>query len=107
MLSERERQILHDMQRRLEVEDPDFARSFEDAGARGDTHISLPRAHEVPRWVFTTALVLSVLLSVLMLVAMAPWPAALFMVVAMMFAAARLDHADSPTGRAVDGRTPG
>jgi Protein of unknown function (DUF3040) len=94
VLSDREREILHEMQRRLVTEDPDFARSFQEAGRRGDSHFSLQRAYETPRWAYTAALVVSVAFSVLMLVALAPWTALLFMTLAVMTAMARYHRDD-------------
>jgi hypothetical protein len=88
VLSDREREILEEMQHRLVTEDPDFARSFEEVGRRGDSHISLHRAFEVPRWAFPAAVFVAAAFSVLMLLALAPWTALLFMTLAIVTAVA-------------------
>jgi Flp pilus assembly protein TadB len=94
VLSDREREVLREMQRRFVAEDPEFARSFEGFGRRGDSHFSWQRAYEMPRWVYTTALVVSVVFSVLMLLALAPWTALVFMLLAVLIAAVRFRRHD-------------
>ena len=94
MLSDRERNILHEMQRQFVTEDPGFARSFEELGRRGDSRYSSQWAYGMPRWVYTQAFVVSVALSVLMLLALAPWTALVFMTLAIMIAIARFHWDD-------------
>jgi Flp pilus assembly protein TadB len=88
VLSDRERETPHEMQRRFATEDPDFARSFEEIGRR-DSHFSLQRAYGMPRAVYTAALVVSVAISMLMLLALAPWTALAFMALAIVIATVR------------------
>jgi hypothetical protein len=94
VLSDREQEMLDEIQRRAVAEDPDFARSFEDIGRAGDSHFSLQWAHEMPRWVYTAAVLVSAAFSVLMLLALAPWPALVFMLLALLIAAARARRQD-------------
>ena len=74
MLSDRERETLHEIQRHLIVEDPDFERSF--------------RAFEAPassahhRWVYTTLVVVTAVLAPLLLLAGSPGGAVAFAIVA-------------------------
>lgn len=96
MLSEREWKILHELEHRLEAEDPALARSFSDAGWRWASSVTFPRLDQLPRWVFSTAFALSVALSILMLAALAPWSAALFMLLAIASAALRTRYHGEP-----------
>ncbi|MGH4008272.1 MAG: DUF3040 domain-containing protein [Pseudonocardiaceae bacterium] len=70
MLSDRERETLHQIQRRLLVEDPGFVQSF-DADA-----LRLPRGRR--RWAYPVAIVVAVTLCVLMLLAQSPGTALAF-----------------------------
>jgi hypothetical protein len=106
VLSDREREILHEMQHRFRAEDPGFARAFDEVGRR-DSHFSLQWAYGMPRWMYMTSIIGAVALSVLMLLALAPWTALMFITLASVIAAA-LFHRDnearqtSPTRSAVD-----
>jgi Flp pilus assembly protein TadB len=95
VLSDREREILQEVQRQFVTEEPDLVRSFTEVGRRGDSTFSLPRAYEVPRWAYTAALIVSVAFSVLMLLALAPWTALVFMVLAIVIAVARFRRCDA------------
>jgi uncharacterized RDD family membrane protein YckC len=65
------------------AEDPDFARSFDEAGWR-DSTFSGQWAYATPRWVFATAVVAAVALGVLMLVVSGPVTALVVAVLATM-----------------------
>ena len=58
MLGDREQQALLEVQRHLMAEDPDFARSFDEAG-RQDSTYSVQWVYAMPRWVYTTAVVVA------------------------------------------------
>lgn len=87
MLSDRERKTLREVQRQFDAEDPDFSRSFDD-GLRHSTY-SLQWAYTMPRWAYTTAIVVAVALGVLMLLARAPGTALLFAALATTIAMIR------------------
>lgn len=65
MLSDRERRTLREVQRRLEAEDPGFARAFDDVGAGLSTY-SFDWVSAVPRWAYGTAVAVAVGFTVLM-----------------------------------------
>lgn len=67
MLSDREREVLDDIQRRLLVEDPGFQRSFEAGACRLERR---RRGHR--RWAYSGAIALIAMLGVLMWVAGSP-----------------------------------
>lgn len=81
MLSDRERETLQEIQRRLQVEDPDFARSFEPTEHRSP--------HDRHRRACTVSVVLALVLSLLMLVAGLPGSALLLAAGAALIAVAR------------------
>jgi Flp pilus assembly protein TadB len=83
VLSDREQQALREVQRQLMAEDPDFARSFDEAGWR-DSTFSGQWVYATPRWVFATAVVAAVALGVLMLVVSGPGTALVVAVLATM-----------------------
>jgi Flp pilus assembly protein TadB len=74
---------LREVQRQLMAEDPDFARSFDEAGRR-DSTFSGQWVYATRRWVFATAVVAAVALGVLMLVVSGPGTALVVAVVATM-----------------------
>ncbi len=88
VLSDREQQMLREVQRRFVAEDPDFVRSFEDVGRRHST-FSLRWAYAMPRAVYTIAIVVAVALGVLMLLVAAPGTGLLFAALATMIAVVR------------------
>jgi Flp pilus assembly protein TadB len=65
------------------AEDPDFARSFDEAG-RKDSTFSGQWVHAMPRWVFSTAVGAAVALGVLMLVVSGPGTALVVAVLVTM-----------------------
>jgi hypothetical protein len=71
VLSDREQQAWREVQRQLMAEDPDFARSFDEAG-RKDSTFSGQWVYAMPRWVFATTVVAAAALGVLMLVVSGP-----------------------------------
>lgn len=71
MLSDRERQTLDEVQRRLAAEDPHFAASFTEAGP-GASSFSVQWPYTLPSWAYPTAMVVAATLGVLMLVVGAP-----------------------------------
>jgi hypothetical protein len=81
VLSDREQQALREVQRHLTAEDPDFARSFDEAGRKDSTY-SVQWAYAMPRWVYTTAVVVAVALGALMLVVSGPGTALILAVLA-------------------------
>jgi hypothetical protein len=81
VLSDREQQALREVQRHLMAEDPEFARSFDVAGRRDSTY-SVQRVYSMPRWVYTTAVVVAAALGVLMLVVSGPGTALILAVLA-------------------------
>jgi Flp pilus assembly protein TadB len=83
VLSDREQQALREVQRQLMAEDPDFARSFDEAG-RKDSTFSGQWVHAMPRWVFSTAVGAAVALGVLMLVVSGPGTALVVAVLVTM-----------------------
>ncbi len=91
MLSDRERETLDQIQRRLLVEDPGFAQSFNDDAQR------LPREPRAPRdrlrLAYTAAIVVAVMLCALMLLAQSPGTALAFAAMAgALFIARRRRH---------------
>jgi hypothetical protein len=88
VLSDRERETLREVQRQLVSEDPRFARSFDAVGKR-DSSCSLKWAYAMPRWAYTTAMVVTVMLSLLMLVTGGPGTALAFAALATMISAVR------------------
>jgi hypothetical protein len=88
VLSDRERETLREVQRCLATEDPAFVRSFETAG-RPDSHYSFQWLYGLPRWAYTTSLVVAVALGLLMLLAQSPATAFGFAALATMIAAVR------------------
>jgi len=93
MLSDRERKTLRDVQRQFDAEDPDFSRSFDDVGQHST--YSLQWAYTMPRWAYTTAIVVAVALGMLMLLARAPGTALLFAALATMISMIRRRRDDS------------
>jgi Flp pilus assembly protein TadB len=81
VLSDHEQQALREVQRHLMAEDPDFARSFDEAG-RQDSTYSVQWVYAMPRWVYATAVVVAVALGVLMLVVSGPGTALIVAVLA-------------------------
>ena len=81
MFSDREQQALLEVQRHLVAEDPDFVRSFDEAGPRDSTY-SVQWVYAMPLWVYTTAVVVAVALGVLMLVVSGPGTALILAVLA-------------------------
>ena len=71
VLNDLEQQALREVQRHLLAEDPDFVRSFDEAERRDSTY-SVQWVYAMPRWVYTTAVVVAVALGVLMLVVSGP-----------------------------------
>ncbi|MGH3825433.1 MAG: DUF3040 domain-containing protein [Pseudonocardiaceae bacterium] len=97
MLSDRERETLDQIQRRLLVEDPGFAQSF-DADAQ-----RLPREPRGPRdrlrLAYTAAIVVAVMLCGLMLLARSPGTALAFAAIAgALFMARRWRHGTNQRG---------
>lgn len=96
MLSDRERNTLREVQRQFDAEDPNFSRSFVDVGQHST--YSFQWAYAMPRWAYTTAIVVAVALGLLMLLARAPGTALLFAALATMIAMIRSGR-DDPAGR--------
>ena len=87
MLSDRERETLYEIQRRLLVEDPSFAQSFDADLQR------LPREpRDRHRWAYTTAIVVAMMLCALMLLAQSPGTALAFAAIAAALFMARRRH---------------
>ncbi len=78
MLSDRERETLDQIQRRLLVEDPGFAQSF-DADAQ---RLPPPKPRDRLRWAYTAAIVVAVMLCALMVLAQSPGTALAFAAIA-------------------------
>lgn len=74
MLDDRERDELHEIQRRLRAEDPDFARSFHTR----TRHLPRASARDLSRRTYTFLLVISSASAVIMLLAGSPFVALLF-----------------------------
>ena len=81
VLSDLEQQALREVQHHLMAEDRDFVRSFDEAGRRDSTY-SVQRVYSMPRWVYTTAVVVAVALGVLMLGVSGPGTALILAVLA-------------------------
>jgi hypothetical protein len=88
VLSDHERETLREVQRRLATEDPAFVRSFETTG-QPDSHCSFQWLYGLPRWAYTTTLVVAVALGLLMLLVQSPATAFGFAALATVIAAAR------------------
>jgi hypothetical protein len=95
VLSDHERETLRAVQRQFVTEDPGFARSFDTVGSR-DSRYSFEWAYDLPRWMYTTALVVTVALGLLMLLVRAPATAFLFAAVATTIAVLRRRPDDAP-----------
>lgn len=87
VLSDREQRTLREVQRQFEAEDPDFTRSF-DVGQRHSTY-SYQWAYAMPRWAYSTAIVVAVTVGVLMLFVGALGPALLLAALATMTSVVR------------------
>ena len=88
MLSDREQQALHEIERRLLIEDPGFARAFDAEAER-----IRPRPADVAWWVYTIVLGLSSTFAVVALMVGLPASAlALLIVAALAWAARRRGH---------------
>lgn len=97
MLSDRERETLRELQRQFVAEDPGLAGSFDDVGRRHST-FSLEWAYAMPRWVYTAALVVALILGVLMLLSRAPGTALVLAALATMISTLR-KRRDEPRRR--------
>jgi Flp pilus assembly protein TadB len=88
VLSDREHETLYEIQRRLLVEDPSFAQSFDADVQR------LPREpRDRHQWAYTVAIVVAVALCVLMVLAQSPGTALAFAAIAgALFMARRWRH---------------
>lgn len=105
MLTDRERIALHDIERGIQVQDPDFARSFQAIEQRHARHC-------FSWWMYTAAMSFVVLMSGLMLLAGLPAGTFMFAAATWAIALARRAHVRSvPRKGAVscipDGQTPG
>lgn len=97
MLDDREREALHEIQRQLLVEDPDFAQSFDaETQALG---ISAQRLHrgspDVTRRIYTILLVLSSTYGVILLLAGSPISALMLAALAALIWEARRRRGDT------------
>lgn len=96
MLSDRERQMLDEVQRRFVTEDPRFAASFDRVGP-GASSYSVRWAYTLPSWAYTTAMFVAAAFGVLMLIAGAPGTALAF--AALATAISLLRRRRDQTGR--------
>jgi len=92
VLSDRERETLEEIQRRLLLEDPGFAQSFSTRGRR------LRRSRGLSRRVYTILLVFSAAFAVLGVVVGSPGSALVLAAVAAVIWEARRRHGTGPSG---------
>jgi hypothetical protein len=89
MLNDRERATLREVQRSLRPSTPI---------APGDSSYSVQWSYTLPRWAYTTALVVAMTLGVLMLMARAPGSALVFAALAVMISVVQR-HRDEASRR--------
>ncbi|HEX2299942.1 MAG TPA: DUF3040 domain-containing protein [Pseudonocardiaceae bacterium] len=77
MLSDREREVLDEVQHRFVIEVPRFAASFNGAWL-DESSYSIQWAYTQPSWAYTTAMIVAVASGVVMLMAGAPGSALVF-----------------------------
>jgi hypothetical protein len=97
MLSNNERERLHELERQLIVDDPDFERSFHELGAAS------PEPPALRRLGYTAVIVVATFLALLMLVAGSPGGAFVFGLVAGSVWLAQYFH-DAANRKPEDGR---
>ncbi|MEV1245475.1 DUF3040 domain-containing protein [Nonomuraea sp. NPDC050022] len=95
MLDDYEREALREIQRRLLVEDPEFAQSF-DTDARCLRRAAAP---DLSRRAYTVMLVFSSVFGVILLLAGSPFIALLFAALTMWVCYARAHRRESSRGR--------
>lgn len=87
MLSDREQKTFRELQRQFAAEDPAFVRTFDEVPPR--SAYSVQWAYGLPRWVYTSAMLVAVALGVLMLLARAPSIALVFAAIATLISVVR------------------
>ncbi|MEO3789484.1 DUF3040 domain-containing protein [Nonomuraea sp. B10E15] len=95
MLDDHERETLRDIQRRLRVDDPDFAKSF----GTGTRRLRRAAATDLSRRAYTAMLVVSSGFGVILLLAGSPFLALLFAALAVWVWYARAQRDENDGGR--------